>query len=143
VNGPPVATPDILTFAATATTDSNGVAVLKVTAGDPGNVRWFNHGADYGIDGQVYGIRPGFVNPSLTAGPIDSWNFISFLVWSGFTASYPQTWANVQPIFQQYANLYPVMNRFLNLADYDSVVANTRWLKLAFAWIPGIRTRCR
>ena len=137
VNGPPVATPDILTFAATATTDSNGVAVLKVTAGDPGNVRWFNLGADYGIDGQVYGIRPGFVNPSLTAGPIDSWNFISFLVWSGFTASYPQTWANVQPIFQQYANLYPVMNRFLNLADYDSVVANTRWLKLAFALDPG------
>lgn len=137
VYGPPVATPDILTFAATATTGSNGVATLKVTAGDPGNVRWFNGGTDYGIDGQVYGIRPGFVNPSLTAGPINEWNFISFLVWSGFTASYPQTWADVQPIFQQYANIYPVMNRFLNLADYDSVVAHTRWLKLAFALEPG------
>lgn len=137
LNGPPVATPDILTFAATATTDSNGVAVLSVTAGDPGNVRWFNHGTDYGLDGQVYGIRPGFVDASLTAGPINNWNFISFLVWSGFTASYPQTWADVQPIFQQYANLYPVMNRFLNLADFDSVVAKTRWLKLAFALDPA------
>jgi hypothetical protein len=136
VYGPPVATPNILTFSAIATTDSNGVAILKVAAGDPGNVRWFNNGTDYGIDGQVYGVRPGFADPSLTAGAINNSNFISFLVWSGFTASYPQTWAELKPIFQQFANLYPVMNRFLNLADYESVVAHTRLLKLAFALDP-------
>lgn len=135
-DGPPVATPtSALTFGATAVSDTNGLAVLKVIASDPGTPRWFgNTSRDYGIDGQVYGIRPAFSGPSasLVSGPADPWNFISFLVWSGFTPSDPVTWSDLQPIFKQYANLYPVMNRFLNLGEYDSVVRHAGLLTLAF-----------
>jgi hypothetical protein len=35
-------------------------------------------------------------------------------------------------VFQQYANLYPVMNRFLDMGNYEQVVANTRMLQYAF-----------
>jgi hypothetical protein len=130
---PPVATPDgVLQFSPTAPTDANGKAVLCVTAGDPGTPRWFNNGADYGIDGQVYGVRPAFADAALNDGPVNQWNFISFLVWSGYTAPNPITWTDLQPIFQQYANLYPVMLRFLNMADYDSIKAHAGLLSLAF-----------
>jgi hypothetical protein len=139
--GPNVAKPEnVLTCAnvplnttpPTVITDANGKGVLTLAAADPGNVRWFNNGQDYGIDGQVYGVRPAFTDPSLATGPVNQWSFVSFLVWSGFTTSNPITWQDLAPIFQQYANLYPVMNRFLNLADYDSVVAHAGHLQLAF-----------
>jgi hypothetical protein len=132
-DGPSVATPDgVLTFDAAASTGPDGKAVLTVTAGDPGTPRWFNGGADYGIDGQVYGVRPGFADPSLTSGPVNQWNFVSFLAWSGYTPPSTVTWTDLQPIFQQYANLYPVMLRFLNLGDYESVKAHAGLLTLAF-----------
>jgi hypothetical protein len=135
---PPVATPaTALTFDVTVATDGNGRAVLGLGATDPGTPRWFNNGTDYGIDGQVYGIRPGFANGAQYSGPINPWNFVSILLWSGFMPSTPVTWTDMQPIFQQYANLYPVMNRFLNLADYDSVVANANLLLLAFGLDPA------
>jgi hypothetical protein len=136
-DGPPVATPtDTLAFNAAATTNSQGVAVLALSARDPGTPRWFNNGADYGIDGQVYGVRASFADAQQYSGPANQWNFVSFLVWSGFVAANPVTWTDVQPIFQQYANVYPVMNRFLNLAEYDSVVANAGLLLLAFGLDP-------
>jgi hypothetical protein len=113
-------------------TDSNGRCVLTVTASDPGNVRWFNNGQDYGIDGQVYGLRPGFTDQSLNTDPVNDSNFVSFLVWSGFTLGNPVTWHDLAPTLQQYANLYPVMNRFLDLGNYDSVIANAGLLQLAF-----------
>ncbi|HEX6100977.1 MAG TPA: Ig-like domain-containing protein [Thermoanaerobaculia bacterium] len=131
---PAVAVPeDAIQFNGSATTDANGIAVLTVTATDPGTPRNFNDGKDYGIDGQVYGIRPS-VNPQVYGGgPVDPWNFVSILLWSGFTAADPVTWNDIAPTMTQYANLYPVMNRFLNLGDYDSVVAHTRLLTLAFS----------
>ena len=143
---PPVATsPDALSYASSGTTDGNGLAVLRVTAGDPGTPRYFNKtpsnpGGDYGIDGQVYGLRPGFADTGTYSGPVNQWNFISFLVWSRFTLKVPSvpSWhEDLKPIFQQYANLYPVMNRFLNLGDYDSVVKNARLLSLAFGLNPA------
>lgn len=144
-NIPDIAAPTVATPAkalrlpnnATATTDTSGRAVLTLTPGDPGTPRYFNGGADYGIDGQVYGIRPAFADKSLNGGPVNQWNFISILLWSDFKPSNPVTWADVQPIFQQYANLYPVMNRFLDLSDYDSVVKNAGLLRLAFGLDPG------
>ena len=139
---PPVGTPaGVLGYAATQSTDHGGRALFSVAASDPGMPRQFNvtlsnPAGDYGIDGQVYGLRPGFVDTTrYDTGPINQWNFVSFLVWSGFTTKVPRrpTWYDdLQPIFQQYANLYPVMNRFLDLADYDSVVRNARLLILAF-----------
>lgn len=139
---PPVATPlPAIGYAnastlLSATTDSSGKATLSLTFSDPGTPRWFNHGTDYGIDGQVYGVRPAFQNPQLNDGPVNQWNFISILLWSGFTPSNPVTWTDLQPIFQQYANLYPVMNRFLDLGDYASVKKNAGLLSLAFGLNP-------
>jgi hypothetical protein len=139
---PPVSTPNgVLKFDASAVTDSHGRATLKVTASDPGTPRNFNISAsnpkgDYGIDGQVYGIRPAFAGTQTSGSqPVNQWDFISFLVWSGFSPKVKDapTWHDdLQPIFQQYANLYPVMNRFLNLADYQSVKENGFLLNLAF-----------
>jgi hypothetical protein len=131
--GPAVAEPDTaLSFDSPEPTDANGVALLSIKATDPGTPRWFNNGADYGIDGQVYGIRPSFADAAMNVGPVNQWSFVSFLLWSGYTPANPVTWTDVQPIFQQYANLYPVMLRFLNLADYKSVLASSGQLSLAF-----------
>jgi hypothetical protein len=132
---PPVASaPDAIHYDTTALTDEHGRAVMTVTASDPGTPRYFN--GDYGIDGQVYGLRPSFEDTAtFGSAPTNQWNFVSFLVWSGFRTKVDgaPTWHDdLQPIFQQYANLYPVMNRFLNLADYASVVKNARLLTLAF-----------
>jgi hypothetical protein len=122
----------------TANTDANGQASLTLTMQNPGTPRWFNQGADFGIDGQVYGVRPSFQNTT-DNGVINPWNFVSILLWSEYQTQTPiPTWyADLQPIFQQYANLYPVMNRFLNLADYNDVVANRRLLQLAFGLDPA------
>jgi len=136
--GPAVAVPDdALAFNPTAVTDSNGRAVLTLNTSDPGTPRFFNNGTDYGIDGQVYGIRPAFSDAQTYTGPVNQWNFISILLWSGFTPANPVTWTDIQPIFQQYANLYPVMSRFLDLGNYDAVVKNTRLLLLAFGLNPS------
>lgn len=127
---PPVATPlSALGTISNETTDNNGIATLTLTLSNPGTPRYFNHGQDYGLDGQVYGIRPAIPN---STSPVNQWNFISILLWSDFTTSTPVNWNDLQPIFQQYANLYPVMNRFLNLGDYHSVVKNAQLLSLAF-----------
>jgi hypothetical protein len=160
-NVPPVATPvTTLTYtptktpipttspgqpypAVTLTTDSRGIAVLPITATDPGTPRNFpdpvtNQPTIYGIDGQVYGITPSFADPAYggptgnDAWPQDSYNFISFLVWSGFTPSTPVSGTDLYPVFQQYANLYPVMNRFLDMGNYGQVVKNIRLLQFAF-----------
>lgn len=131
---PPVAVPvDGVTFADEAMTDVDGKAILTVTAGDPGKARWFNNQQDYGIDGQVYGIRPAFVDSSLDDGPVNISNFVSFLIWSHYDVPEHVTWTDIHPIFQQYANLYPVMNRFLNLGELASVNENLWLLKLAFS----------
>jgi hypothetical protein len=138
LQGPRVAVPEYaLAFNPTAVTDSNGRAVLTLNTSDPGTPRFFNNGTDYGIDGQVYGIRPAFSDAQTYTGPVNQLNFISILLWSGFTPANPVTWTDIQPIFQQYANLYPVMNRFLDLGNYDAVVKNTRLLLLAFGLNPS------
>lgn len=123
---PDVATPvQALRFDNSVPTDASGKAILKLNTVNPGNPRGY-------IDGQVYGIRPGFAEEALTVGPVNPWNFISILLWDSFIPSNPVTWSDIQPIFQQYANLYPVMKRFLDLGNYDSVVANTDLLTMAF-----------
>lgn len=134
---PPVAVPlTAIGFAEsttvlTATTDTNGKATLTLTLGDPGTPRYFNNGADYGIDGQVYGVRPSFQDADDNAA-VNPWNFVSILLWSGYTQPAAPTWTDVQPIFQQYANLYPVMLRFLDMGNEASVTAHADLLTLAF-----------
>ena len=147
MDSPPVSTPpNAIAFAGAGSTDKNGVLNLVVTASDPGTPRNFgispsNPTGDYGIDGQVYGIRASFSDAAQYGNnPVNPWNFVSFLVWSSFTSKMPNapTWYDdVQPMFQQYANLYPVMNRFLNLGNYNDVLANVRLLQLAFGLDPS------
>jgi hypothetical protein len=133
--GPPVATPgNAIRFQGDAVTGAEGRVELLLETSDPGTPRYVNGG--YGIDGQVYGIRPGFVDAQYS-GPVNQWNFISVLLWSGFVPSNPVTWDDLQPIFQQYANLYPVMNRFLDLGSYESVVRHRELLSLAFGLDAG------
>ncbi|MCV4339524.1 hypothetical protein [Pseudomonas capsici] len=130
---PPVGKPEsALQFAQTAITDVNGRAVLSLSTSDPGIPRAFQN-SNSSIDGQVYGIRPTFTEANMNAGPVNQWDFISFLLWSGYTIPSSPTWDDIQPIFQQYANLYPVMLRFLNMADFDSVVKTAGLLTLAFS----------
>jgi hypothetical protein len=137
---PPVAIPPgALAYAARASTDAEGRAWMSVTASDPGTPRYFRDPAtgettSYGIDGQVYGLRPEFTDAALNppSAQLNQWNFVSLLLWSGFTPASPPTWDDLQPIFQQAANLYPVMGRFLDLGDYGAVRANAHLLKLAF-----------
>ncbi len=134
---PPTVIPFSEGFSGTLVTGQNGVALLSLVTSEPGTPRYFNHGKDYGLDGQVYGIRIGFADTGTYSGPVNQWNFISVLLWSGFSPAQPVTWTSVQPIFQQYANLYPVMARFLDMADYKQVVANASLLSLAFGLNPA------
>lgn len=120
-----------LKFPGNVKTDARGVAELPLQAKHPGNPRKY-------IDGQVYGVRPLLkavaADPSY---PVNSYHFISVLVWDAFDAGDPPTWyGGLQPVFQQFANLYPVMARFLDLADYASVCANRNLLLLAFGHDP-------
>ena len=130
---PPTCTPTgALSFPTSVTTDAQGTAQLTIAASDPGTPRNFN-GDQYGIDGQVYGVRASFADPALAAGPVNIWDFISLLVHSAWKpAGAESTWADIQPIMQQYANLYPVMNRFLDLGNPNSIKGNLYLLKLAF-----------
>jgi hypothetical protein len=130
---PDVATPaDAIAFPATVVADGDGVAALPIKASSPGNPRGY-------IDGQVYGVRPALaetLDPAV-AYPFNQWDFVSLLVWDAFTVDDPPTWADLAPIFQQYANLYPVMDRFLDMADYESVCAHRDLLLLAFGLDPA------
>jgi hypothetical protein len=119
---------DAVDFPARLIADAKGDAELLIRVGDPRLPREF-------IDGQLYGVRP-FVEEDLDFGAgyyFNPWNFVSLLVWSGFTADDPPTWeGSLEPIFRQYGNLYPVMKPIVDLTDYDSVCANRRILALAF-----------
>jgi len=127
---PAPGTPDnILNFLPNSPVNTNaaGKAVIKITASDPGNPR------DY-IDGQIYGITYNLsdqdfddCNPS---------NFISLLVFDSVAKATIEnpTWANLQPIMQQYANLYPLMSKgIFNLADQKVVDNNAEILKFVFS----------
>jgi hypothetical protein len=119
--------PGAIAFPATVVTAADGVTELTISGSDPGNPRGY-------IDGQVYAIRPSLQPPtSASIAPVNSANFISVLLFDAFEIAQPPTWyPALQPIFQQYANLYPVMQGFLDLSDYDSVVANRQMLLMAF-----------
>jgi hypothetical protein len=132
-NDPQVALPaGVLQFLNTVVTGNDGLVVVTVRAGDPGNPRGY-------IDGQIYGIRPVLkdtLSPSMNY-PFNPWDFVSFLVWDQFKAD-PPTWHGcLQPVFQQYANLYPIMDRFLDLSSYDSICENLAPLTFAFGLDPS------
>jgi hypothetical protein len=128
---PRIATPaDAVSYPAQITSDpATGRALLEITASaeGPGNPRGY-------IDGQVYGIAYALTEQPASA-LTNFWNYISILAFDLTPRPAQPTWyADIQPIFQQYANLYPIMSKhLLDLADYDSVVRNLPILRLAFA----------
>ncbi len=107
-----------LTFPGNVTTDSKGRAKARFTATNPGNPRG-------SIDGQVYGIgyHWGAAAPSNLQGSVH------VLVYDEFTPPAAPKWADVQPIFAQYARLYRFMTDLLNLSDPAIVRGNLDRIK--------------
>lgn len=130
---PPVATPrDGINFPAAVVTDDDGIATLPIEGKELSSPRGY-------IDGQVYGVRPVLEDTLDPAAdyPFNQWDFVSVLLWDRFPAADPPTWADLQPVFQQYANLYPVMGAILDMGDYESVCAHRELLLLAFGLDPA------
>jgi hypothetical protein len=118
------------TFDLSADTGPGGTATLTISAGDPQNPRGY-------IDGQVYGINYGLGTTPPPIGtqtnPTNPCLLINPLIFDGYQAPAEPDWTHdVQPIFQQYANLYPVMRQYVQLDDYDSVVANASRVRGVF-----------
>jgi hypothetical protein len=116
-----------LTFPLSISTGPDGTVELPIQAADPGDPRAY-------IDGQVYGVTYG---PGSTAPPVGSIGnpsqILNALVWSGYEIPETPTWTHdVEPIFQQYANLYPVMKQYVDLSDYNDVVAKASMIKKVF-----------
>jgi len=106
---PPFGTPtSALTLPPGVTTNDDGRASFALTASDPGNPRGY-------IDGQIYGVGYTWDADNDPAFPADPWNFISVLVHDSYEKA--PTWANIQPILQQYAKLYPFMDSIFQLDD--------------------------
>jgi hypothetical protein len=116
-----------VTFPDSVTTDAGGTAVLGLRASSIDRPRDYIDGQVYGIGYSVAGSNPadgGYFNPA---------NFVSVVVWSDHRAPAEPAWKqDVQPILGQYAQVYPVMKNYVDLADYDSVVANKDALETVF-----------
>lgn len=111
----PVGKPEsALHFPSSVVTGADGKAQLELVSSDPGNPRHF-------IDGQVYGVAfapSGGSDPEVTQRK----TFFSVLVHTRYKGPKSPVWADVEPIFSQYAKLYPFMTKnIVNLADYDAV----------------------
>jgi hypothetical protein len=116
-----------LTFPGSITTGPDGTCDLTLTAGDPGNPREY-------IDGQVYGVIYGPADDPPVPGTITNSSLIlSALVHTGYEIPKVPTWADVQPIFQEYANLYPVMRPIVDLSNYESVYEMRHRIKSVFS----------
>ncbi len=127
---PNINTPtDIIQYPPEFRTGPDGHGELPITASPegPGNPRGYVDGQLYGINYQIKESPPGYVFNPL--------NYISVLAWNRYDVPDIPTWFDhVQPILEQYGDLYPIMSRRLvNLADYDSVVANAGIIKFSFS----------
>jgi hypothetical protein len=109
--------PGALDFPKSVITDRNGQASIAIVAASPRPLpsrRSF-------IDSQVYFL----------GGPWESWGqisansqaTISVLVFNDPPPKDNPTWADVQPVLNQYAVLYPAMKQWVDLSDYQAVSA--------------------
>ncbi len=115
-------------FPAVVTTVSDGTATVAVKASDPGNPRQY-------IDGQVYGVSYAVGNSPPPVGSVSNASrLLNALVWSRYDVPENPTWTqHVKPIFQQYANLYPAMAQFVDLSDFNDVVAKQTLIRNVFS----------
>ncbi len=109
------------------TDKTHGTAELTIQAGNPGNPRSY-------IDGQLYGVSYALDPATPPANAIqNASNILTALVWTLYDPPAHPTWVDdVLPIFQQYADLYPVMKNFVDLSNYDDVVAKRSMIKHVF-----------
>lgn len=105
-NAPP------LQFPPSVTTNAQGRATFAVTPGDPGTPR--------PVDGQVYAVRFDWDGAPPDYAP-DPSRFLSLHIYSGFQVVGSPKWADIQPIFDQYAKLYPFMRGIIDLSDPAAV----------------------
>ena len=118
--------PGAIDFPATVATGADGVAKLTISGSDPSNPRGYTT-ARYTRSGprcsRRHPLRAGMSIPGTSSACCYS---------TRSRSRSRRVVPALQPIFQQYANLYPVMQGFLDLSDYDSVVANRQLLLMAF-----------
>jgi hypothetical protein len=107
--------PSALSFPASVTTGDDGRVSFALTASDPGNPRTV-------IDGQIYGVGYTWAADNDPQFPADPWNFVSVRVFDSYEKA--PTWANIQPILQQYAKLYPFMDSIFQLDDPNVIKQN-------------------
>jgi hypothetical protein len=111
--------PSALHFPKTVTTQPSGQVAIEISAGTPRPLpdrRSF-------IDSQVYFL----------GGEWESWGqisassqaAISVLVFDDTPVKDNPTWADVQPIMNQYAALYPGMAQRLDLSNYQAVTTSS------------------
>jgi hypothetical protein len=103
-------------------TGPDGRASFEIVAHDPGTPR-------APLDGQVYVVSYTAAGSTFANG----WDFVSLLLFSGFTPSEPVKWDDIAPTLKQYAQLYPIMSRFLDLSKEDSVASTRDLLRMSFA----------
>jgi hypothetical protein len=106
-SGPP------LQFPAAVKTNSRGRATFTLKPGDPGQPR-------APIDGQVYAVNFSWDGAPADYNP-DPSRFLSLRIFSGFQVVPSPTWADIEPIFDQYAKLYPFMRGIIDLSDPAAV----------------------
>ena len=127
---PDIGTPaDAFQYASQVSTDANGYATLSISASadGPGVPRGYLFGQLYGIGYQLQQQPTNYVSNPM--------NYISVLVFSKKEVPPHPTWyADIQQLFTQYGNLYPIMGKYVvDLRSYESVVANSAILRLAFS----------
>ncbi len=114
----PANTPaDALRFPSVVTTDASGAVAIEIAAGAPRPLpdrRSF-------IDSQVYFLGGEWESWGQITG--SSQAAISVLVFNDAPPIDDPTWADVQPVLNQYAVLYPAMKKRLDLSSYQAVSA--------------------
>ena len=111
--------PNALEFPKTVTTQPSGEIAIEISAGTPRPLP----ARRSSIDSQVYFL----------GGAWESWGqisassqaAISVLVFDDAPVKENPTWADIQPILNQYAVLYPGMAQRLNLSDCQAVSTNS------------------
>ncbi|MEX2587477.1 MAG: hypothetical protein WD602_05715 [Actinomycetota bacterium] len=112
---------------ASATTSDEGNLEVRMTAAadGPGNPRGY-------IDGQIYLVD--YRLPDQSNAARQPFDFVVVHARDAVPYVDRPTWADVQPILQQYANLYPIMSRrLIDLGNEQDVLRNRRLVALAFS----------
>ena len=119
---------DGLTFSASCTTNSNGMAQIAITGNSINSPRVY-------IDGQIYWIDYDTVGNSSNDPAMPGPNPMSITAHLRDDFAIPENpvWSDIAPIMIQFANLYPIMSKFfINFADPHALIAKKEILKFAF-----------